>query len=84
MLNRISSNYRLHILITLITLSILLFTSCAKPTATPTPIDKIQPGDTVNGVLVTTGLPVPATYLIRRLLLVKNPESCQIITFSTP
>jgi hypothetical protein len=27
---------------------------------------------------------VPATYLIRRLLLVKNPESCQIFTFSAP
>jgi len=25
---------------------------------------------------------VPATYLIRRLLLVKNPESCQIFTLS--
>jgi hypothetical protein len=28
--------------------------------------------------------PVPATYLIRRLMQVKNPESCQIFTFSTP
>ena len=55
MLNRISSNYRLHILITLIVLSILFLTYCSKPTATPTPIDLIQPGDTVNGVLVTIG-----------------------------
>ena len=55
MINRIFSNFRFHILITLIALSILLFTSCSKPTATPTPIDMIQPGDTVNGVLVTIG-----------------------------
>jgi hypothetical protein len=55
MINRISSNYRFHILIPLITLYTLLLATCAKPTATPTPIDMIQPGDTVNGVLVTTG-----------------------------
>jgi hypothetical protein len=55
MLNRISSNYRLHILITLIVLSILFLTYCSKPTGTPTPIDLIQPGDTIKGVLVTTG-----------------------------
>jgi len=55
MLNRISSNYRIYILITLIVLSILFLTACSKPTATQTPIDMIQPGDTVNGVLVTIG-----------------------------
>jgi hypothetical protein len=29
-------------------------------------------------------LPVPATYLIRCLLLAKNPEPCLIFPFSTP
>jgi len=52
---RIFSNYRLCIYITLLLLSILLLTACSTPSATRTPIDMIQPGDTVNGVLITTG-----------------------------
>ncbi len=49
------SNFQIITYITLVLLTILLLTACSKPTATPTPIDMIQPGDTVNGVLVTTG-----------------------------
>jgi hypothetical protein len=49
------SNFRIFTLTTLLLLPILFLTTCSKPTATPTPIDMIQPGDTVNGVLVTTG-----------------------------
>ena len=55
MLSRISSNYRLYILLTLIVLSNLFLTSCSTPAAAPTSLDLIQPGDTINGVLVTTG-----------------------------
>jgi hypothetical protein len=49
------SNFRIITYTTLLLLPILFLTTCSKPTATPTPIDMIQPGDTVNGVLVTTG-----------------------------
>jgi hypothetical protein len=49
------SNFRVSTFTTLLLLSILFLTACSEPTATPTPIDMIQPGDTVNDVLVTTG-----------------------------
>jgi hypothetical protein len=49
------SNFQIIVNITLVLLTFLLLTACSKPSATPTPIDMIQPGDTVNGVLVTTG-----------------------------
>jgi Phospholipase/Carboxylesterase len=41
--------------LTLIVVLVASLAGCAKATATPNPIDMIEPGDTVNGVLVTTG-----------------------------
>jgi hypothetical protein len=49
------SNFRIITYTTLLLLPILFLTACSKPPVTPTPIDMIQPGDTVNGVLVTKG-----------------------------
>ncbi len=50
------SNFRIYIRSTLLLLPILLLAACTKAAATPNPIDMIQPGDTINGVLVTTGI----------------------------
>jgi hypothetical protein len=59
MFKRIFPNNLLGIRITLLLLPILFLAACSTPAtippATPTPIDMIQPGDTTNGVLVTTG-----------------------------
>jgi hypothetical protein len=41
--------------LTLIVVLVAILAACTKATATPNPIDMIEPGDTVNGVLVTTG-----------------------------
>jgi Phospholipase/Carboxylesterase len=41
--------------LTLIVVLVAILAACTKASATPTPIDMLQPGDTVNGVLVTTG-----------------------------
>ena len=38
-----------------IVLLLVILTACANPTATPTSVELIQPGETINGVLVTTG-----------------------------
>jgi hypothetical protein len=41
--------------LTLFVVLVAILAACTKATATPNPIDMIEPGDTVNGVLVTTG-----------------------------
>jgi hypothetical protein len=49
------SNFGVFTHTILLLLPILFLSSCSKPTATSTPIAMLQPGDTVNGVLVTKG-----------------------------